>query len=134
MPNKVSLYASVGPDLTHYDVDVEGAALRRRGTISLPANVQYVWPHVSRQYLYAATSDSASGMGAAGNSHHVTALRIDRDSGALSPHGAPIGLPTRPIHMATDIPSQYVLVAFNNPSAVRVYRINADGTPGDEVV
>jgi 6-phosphogluconolactonase (cycloisomerase 2 family) len=134
VPNKVSLYASVGPDLTHYDVDVEGAALRRRGTISLPANVQYVWPHVSRQYLYAATSDSASGMGAAGNSHHVTALRIDRDSGALSPHGAPIGLPTRPIHMATDIPSQYVLVAFNNPSAVRVYRINADGTPGDEVV
>ena len=23
MPNKVSLYASVGPELTHYDVDVD---------------------------------------------------------------------------------------------------------------
>ncbi len=26
-PRKVSLYANVGPDLTHYEVDVEGAAL-----------------------------------------------------------------------------------------------------------
>ena len=109
------------------------AALTRRATVSLPANVQYVWPHASRRFLYAATSDSASGMGPAGNTHHVTALGIDPASGALSPHGAPISLPTRPIHMATDIPSQFILVAFNNPSAIRVYRINADGTPGEEV-
>ena len=133
MPNKVSLYASVGPELTHYDVDVDAAALTRRDTVSLPANVQYVWPHASRRFLYVATSDSASGMGPAGNTHHVTALRIDPASGALAPHGAPIALPTRPIHMATDIPSQFILVAFNNPSALRVYRINADGTPGEEV-
>ncbi|HEV2187984.1 MAG TPA: beta-propeller fold lactonase family protein, partial [Stellaceae bacterium] len=39
----------------------------------------------------------------------------------------------RPIHMATDIPSEHVLVAFNNPSAIRVYRINADFTAGAEV-
>jgi 6-phosphogluconolactonase (cycloisomerase 2 family) len=130
---KVSLYANVGAELTHYDVDVEAATLTRRDTVSLPANVQYVWPHASRRFLYVATSDSSSGMGPAGNAHHVTALRIAPDSGALSPHGASIPLPTRPIHMATDIPSQYVLVAFNNPSAIRVYRINADGTPGEEV-
>ncbi len=35
--------------------------------------------------------------------------------------------------MATDIPSEHVLVAFNNPSAIRVYRVNADFTPGAEV-
>ena len=35
--------------------------------------------------------------------------------------------------MATDIPSDYLLVAFNNPAAIRVYRINADGTAGAEV-
>ena len=52
-------------------------------------------------------------------------LRIG-DDGTLSPHGAPITLPTRPIHMATDVASKYILVAFNNPSALRVYRINAD--------
>src|SRR5215472_6578748 len=115
--NKLSLYASVGAELTHYDVDVADAALTRRATVGLPANVQYVWPHASRRFLYAATSDSASGMGAAGNTHHVTALRIDPATGALAQHGAPIPLPTRPIHMATDIPSSFILVAFNNPSA-----------------
>src|SRR5512135_1516708 len=85
--NKVALYANVGPDLTHYDVDVDNASLTRRDTISLPANVQYAWPHASRQFLYVATSDSASGMGPAGNTHHVSAFRIAAD-GALSPHGA----------------------------------------------
>ena len=36
--------------------------------------------------------------------------------------------------MATDIPSEHVLVAFNNPPDIRVYRINADATLGAEVV
>src|SRR5205085_10165542 len=49
------------------------------------------------------------------------------------PHGEPIPLPTRPIHMTTDIPSDHLLVAFSNPSALRVYRVNPDATPDDEV-
>jgi 6-phosphogluconolactonase (cycloisomerase 2 family) len=130
---KVALYANVGPDLTHYDVDVAGAELVKRATVTLPASVQYAWPHVSRRFFYVATSSSAPGYGAAGTEHHVTAFRIDPGSGALTPHGAPIRLPTRPIHMSTDIPSENILVAFNNPSAVRVYRINKDFTPGEEV-
>jgi 6-phosphogluconolactonase (cycloisomerase 2 family) len=130
---KVVLYANVGADLTHYDVDVVGAELIKRETITLPASVQYAWPHASRPYLYVASSSSAPGQGAAGTDHHVTALRIDPQGGSLTQHGAPIRLPTRPIHMTTDIPSNYILVAFNNPSAVRVYRINPDFTPGDEV-
>jgi 6-phosphogluconolactonase (cycloisomerase 2 family) len=130
---KVALYANVGPQLTHYDVDVEGAALIRKETITLPAGVQYAWPHASRQYLYVATSSSASGYGPAGTDHHVTALRIDPATGALTKHGESIPLPTRPIHMTTDIPSQHILVAFNNPSALRVYRVNKDFSPGEEV-
>src|SRR5471030_231886 len=134
MPNnKTVLFATVGADLIHFDLDVAAATLTRRGTVVLPANGQYAWPHASRRFLYVASSDSASGMGPPGTNHHVTAFRIDPASGALSPHGAPIPLPHRPIHMATDIPSEHVLVAFNNPSGVRVYRINADGTPGPEV-
>jgi 6-phosphogluconolactonase len=132
MPNTV-LYASVGADIIHFDIDVAAATLTRRGTVSVPANVQYVWPHASRQYLYAASSDSASGMGSAGTNHHVSAFKIDAASGALTPHGAPIRLPHRPIHMATDIPSEHVLVAFNNPPGLRVYRIDADATLGTEV-
>ena len=122
-----------GRRLTQYDLDVTAATLTRRGTVRVPANVQYVWPHASRRFLYVASSDSASGMGAAGANHHVSAFRIAADTGALTPHGTPIALPTRPIHMATDIPSNHILVAFNNPSAIRVYRINADATPGEEV-
>ena len=130
---KVALYANVGADLTNYDVDVAGAALIKRATVTLPAGVQYAWPHVSRRYLYVASSSSASGYGKAGTEHHLTAFHIDPASGALTPHGKPIPLPTRPIHISTDIPSEFILVAFNNPSALRVYRINKDFTPGEQV-
>jgi len=130
---KVALYANVGADLTRYDVDVAGAELIKRETVTLPAGVQYAWPHASRRYLYVASSSSASGYGKAGTEHHVTAFSIDPATGALKQHGSPITLPTRPIHISTDIPSENILVAFNNPSALRVYRINKDFTPGDEV-
>ena len=130
---KVALYANVGADLTHYDVDVAGAELIKRETVMLPAAVQYAWPHASRRYLYLASSSSAPGYGTQGTEHHVTAFAIDSSTGALTPHGAPIRLPARPIHVSTDVPSEYILVAFNNPSAVRVYRINPDFTPGEEV-
>jgi 6-phosphogluconolactonase len=130
---RVALYASVGPELTQYDVDVEAAALVRRSTVTLPANVHYAWPHASGRHLYVASSDSAPGVGVAGDTHHVTAFRIDPATGALTPHGKPIPLPTRPIHMTTDIPSEHLLVAFSNPSALRVYRVNPDATPGNEV-
>src|ERR1700738_5578260 len=84
---RVALYANVGADLTHYDVDVAGAELIRRETVTLPAGVQYAWPHVSRRYLYVATSSSAPGYGGGGTEHHVSAFSIGPASGALTPHG-----------------------------------------------
>src|SRR6266704_4613200 len=117
--NKVAHYANVGADLTRYDVDIAGANLTKRETVTLPAAVQYAWPHASRRYLYVASSSSAPGYGTAGTEHHVTAFRINPASGALTSHGAQIRLPTRPIHISTDIRSENILVAFNNPSAVR---------------
>ena len=134
---RVALYASVGPELTHYEVDVEDMTLTRRGTVELPAHIHYCWPHANRRFLYVAGSDAAPGAGgmsvAVGNTHYLTALAIDPASGALSRHGAPIELPTRPIHMTTDIPSEYILVAFSNQSGLSVYRVNSDFTPGREV-
>ncbi len=126
------LYASVGADLIHFDMDADAAILTRRGAVTLPANVQYVWPHASRHFLYAASSDSASGMGRAGTNHRVSAFRVGA-TGELTPHGASIPLPHRPIHMATDMPSANILVAFNNPPQLGVYRIAPDGTPGAAV-
>ena len=107
VPNKVSLYANVGPELTQYDVDVDAATLTRRGTVSLPANVQYVWPHASRRHLVRRDQRQRVGHGTVGKHASRDRVRASiRVSGALSPHGAPIRLPTRPIHMATDMPSR----------------------------
>jgi 6-phosphogluconolactonase len=128
----VALYASVGPVLTRYAVDVDAATLAAAEAVEVAENVQYAWPHVSGRFLYVASSNSASGMGPAGDRHAVTAFAIG-PSGALTRHGAPIPLPQRPIHMATDIASRHIVVAFSNPAAFRIYRINDDGTPGMEV-
>ncbi|WP_292574869.1 beta-propeller fold lactonase family protein [Mesorhizobium sp.] len=130
----VALYANVGRDLTRYEVDVEAFTLTRRETITLPDSVQYAWPHRSRRFLYVATSNTAPGNGAApGNSHHLVALKIEEGSGALTPHGLPVAIPTRPIHLSTDISSENILVAFNKPSGLRVYKINDDFTVDGEV-
>jgi 6-phosphogluconolactonase len=131
---KVALYANVGPELIHYDVDVAGAELTKRETVTLTGGIQYAWPHASSRYLYVASSNSAPNyVREPKTDHFVTAFAIDPKSGALTKHGEPIRLPQRPIHLSTDIPSDNILVAFPNPSAVRVYRINKDATLGEEV-
>ena len=99
---KVALYANVGEVLTRWEVDVDNATLAPRESVTLPAGVQYAWPHKSRRYLYVATSSSASGTGPTGTDHHVTAFKVDPDNGALTQHGKPIPLPVRPIHMTLD--------------------------------
>src|SRR4249920_2237099 len=97
-PGKVVVYAAVGPELTQYDVDVEKAVLTRRGSVTLPDNVQYAWPHPSKRYTYVAWSN-----GAGADHHGLTAFRIDPGSGALLAHGDPLALKARPIHVSTDI-------------------------------
>jgi 6-phosphogluconolactonase (cycloisomerase 2 family) len=132
---RVALYASVGPELTQYDVDIASATLTKRATVTLPANVQYAWPHPSHQYFYVAWSNGApgGGPGAGGNRHGVSAFRIDPATGALHPNGQPAALPSRPIHITTDISGTHVLVAYNDPSGVTVHRIGSDGTIGAQV-
>jgi 6-phosphogluconolactonase len=136
---KVVLYAAVGAELTQYDVDVEGAALVKRGSLILPANVQEAAQHPSKKYLYIAWSNGGPSnlpQGAAapsGSQHGLSAFRIDPDSGALLPHGQPAPLPSRPIHVTTDISGTHVLTAYNDPSGITVHRIEADGTLGSRV-
>jgi 6-phosphogluconolactonase len=123
-----ALYRNVGEELHHFDVDVETASLTRRGTVKVPAGIQYVWPHPSKRYLYVASSDR--GTGTTGDTHHLTAFRVDLATGALEAHGTPVPLPSRPIHMSVDRAGQYALTAYNMPSSVTVHRINGDGTIG----
>lgn len=129
----VALFANVGPVLTRYDVDVDRAELFARESVTLPAGVQYCWPDHRRGHLYVASSSGTPGNEQAGNAHHLTAFRVDAATGRLTQEGEPMRLPSRPIHLTLDRESRHVLVAFNNPSALRVYRINPDFTPGAEV-
>ena len=81
------IHGEIGAGQQVGQITAAGRALVKKATVTLPAGVQYAWPHASRRYLYVATSSSASGYGAAGTEHHVSAFRIDPASGALTPHG-----------------------------------------------
>jgi len=128
---KTVYYASLGSELTLLDLDVEGAAVSRRTSVTLPANIQYAWPHPSRRYLYVVSSNG--GPGVAGDRHYANALSIDPSSGTLGLLGAAASLPSRPIHVSVDATGQYLLTAYNDPSNVTVHRLNADGTIGAAV-
>jgi 6-phosphogluconolactonase len=130
--SKTVLYASVGPELTLFDIDLADAALAKRGTVTLPANIQYAWPHPSTRYFYIVSSNGGPGE-IPGDTHLASAFRVDPGSGILTPHGEPQALPARPIHCCVDATGGYLLTAFNFPSAVTVHRINPDGTLGDLV-
>jgi 6-phosphogluconolactonase len=125
---KVVLYAAVGAELTQFDVNVQSATLVKRGSVALPGNIQYAWPHPSKRYLYVAWSNESTG-----NQHGMSAFRIDPISGALRPHGQSVRLPARPIHVTTDIPGTHLLVSYPFPSGVTVHRLGQDGTIDSQV-
>jgi 6-phosphogluconolactonase len=131
MPKTV-YYASIGPALVLYDIDVDGAELHRRATIQLPANIQYAWPHPARHFLYVVSSNGGPAL--AGDKHFANALAIDPSTGELRLHGAAAALPSRPIHLSVDHSGAYLLTAYNNPSNVTVHRLYADGTIGAPIV
>lgn len=131
---KIALYSAVGPELTRYDVDVAKLELAKRESITAPSNVQYVWPHPTRKYLYLISSPRGpGGIGAKGGNHFLTAYRIDQETGALALHGSPQALTHRPLHVCVDATGNYALTAYNDPSALTVHRIYRDGSVGEKV-
>lgn len=132
MTERVALYSAVDDELTHYDVDVDGTSLTKRATVKVPSNVQYAWPHPSRRFLYVATSNRGPGLKS--DSNHLSAWRIDPQSGALSPHGAAQPLPMRAVHICVSPCGGFVLSGHNLPkSGVTVHPIHNDGTLGPAV-
>jgi 6-phosphogluconolactonase len=130
---KAVFYQSIGPELARYDIDVDGAALVRRDSVTTPgANVQYVWPHPSKKFLYVVSSDGGPGT-IPGTRHIATAFRIDPASGALTLHGDIAPLPSRPVHCSVDRSGEYLLTAYNHPSSITVHRIKPDGTLGEQI-
>lgn len=136
--NTIPFYASVGPKLDLYDLDAGAATLAPKGGVSLPANVQYAWPHPVQKFLYVAASNGQPGsgpMGATGadKNHYAIAFRIGPD-GTLTEHGPRRLLPVRPLHISTDHAGTFLFIAYNIPSQVSVHRLMPDGTIGEEVV
>src|SRR5215467_11689564 len=128
---KTVFYSSVGGDLTLYSVDIDDASLVKRNAVTLPANIQYAWPHPSTQYLYVVSS--GGGPGVASNENFAHAFRIDAATGRLTPYGQPQDLPSRPIHTSVDRKGEYLLTAYNEPSSLTVHHIRPDGTIGERV-
>ena len=127
--SRTVFYASVGGDLTLYSLDVDHASLVKRTTVTVPANIQYAWPHPSKPYLYVVSS--IAGPGVTGSRHFAHSFRIDPATGELTPQGQPQNLSSRPIHTTVDIQGEYLLTAYNNPSSLTVHRISRDGSIGD---
>ena len=126
-------YQAVGDRLTQWNVDVETAALIPQASVTLPSNIQYVWPHPSRKFLYASTSDAASGNAPnPGKVHRLCVLSVDA-TGAISLHGESAALPQRPIHNSVDARGEYALTCYNNPSNLTVHKVNGDGSVGAQV-
>ena len=126
-------FQGIGERLTRWDVDVDAATLEPRDTVVLPSNVQYAWPHPSRDILYVTTSDAAAGNAPdPGKVHRLCAVRIERGE-TMMLHGEPAALPQRPIHNSVDAAGRYVLTCYNTPSNVTVHRIDDDGAVGSEV-
>src|SRR5437773_10293209 len=128
---KTVLYSRVGGDLTVYGVDIQEASLLKRNIVSLPANVQYAWPHPSKRYFYVVSS--GGGPGVPSNQNFAHAFRIDPSTGVLTPHDQPQSLPSRPIHSSDDMKGEYMLTAYNDPRSQSVHRINCDEKLGETV-
>jgi 6-phosphogluconolactonase len=122
-------YSAVGSDLTLYRMNADDLTLTRQGTVSVPANIQYAWPHPSKKYLYVVSSNRRPGF--VGDVNFVHAFRIDAMTSALSPHGEPQALPSRAVHTSVDRSGEYLLTAYNDPSSLTVHRIKGDGTLGE---
>jgi 6-phosphogluconolactonase (cycloisomerase 2 family) len=132
--DKSILYASLGEELSRYELDAQAATLIRLGTLKLPVNLQFAEFNPARSVLYAVSSNAGSGtLGAAGDLHLLSAFRIDAETGALYPHGESISLPERPIHMTVDEKGEYALVAFNQSGTIDSYRLSKEGYPGEKV-
>jgi 6-phosphogluconolactonase len=129
--SKTVYYASVGPLLKVFEVDVDGAQLRECGAVTLPANIQYACPHPSRRYLYVVSSNG--GPGSPGDKHFANAFVVEPATGNLRPHGEPAMLPSRPIHASLDRSGSYSLTAYNDPSGLTVHRIGSDGSIGARI-
>jgi 6-phosphogluconolactonase (cycloisomerase 2 family) len=126
----IPFYASVGPNLTRHVLDVDAATLTPQESVTLPANLQYAWPHPSQKTLYVIASNGQPPSGPTGvagtdKRHYAFAFQVGPD-GKLTQWGEPALLAARPVHCCTDPSGRFLLIAYNIPSMVTVHRLESD--------
>lgn len=125
------LYSAVDEVLSCWAVDVDGAALAKRSSITLPAKVQYAWRHPLLPVLYISTS--SGGPRVASDRNHLSAFRIGAD-GTLEALGEPVALRKRAVHMCVDANGRFAINAHNfGKGDLSVHRLDTDGRVLDEI-
>ena len=122
-----ALYTGAGELLIHHTLDASNASIQTHDALDLGSPIQYAWAHPSGRWLYVATGHRGKADHAV---HALWTCRIAPRTGALSAHGEPLALTSRPIHLCTDPRGEHVYVAYNEPSAITVHPVQADGRPG----
>jgi 6-phosphogluconolactonase len=127
-----TVYASLGPELTTYELDVGSGALKEIQSLTLPATVQYAWPNRARTRLYLALSQMGPAAKEKRPDHFLEAYEILPD-GRLKKSGPSVRLTHRPLFITLDAEEQHILLAYNDPSALTVHRIAPNGDVGEAI-
>jgi 6-phosphogluconolactonase len=119
---RVVLYTSEGPRLHTQALDAETGALELTSSVSLPEAVHYAATDAAARFLYVSASNGST-------THGLHAFRIDPQTGALTPHGAPLVPPLgRIIHLSVDLAGRHLVLAHNRAAELSSVRLEADGS------
>jgi len=127
-----TVYASLGPELKTYQLDTTSGALNEIQSLTLPATLQYGWPNRARTRLYLALSQMGPAAKEKRPDHFIEAYEILGD-GRLKKTGPSVRLTHRPLFITLDAHEQHLLLAYNDPSALTVHRLQPNGDVGDAI-
>ncbi len=127
-----TVYASLGPELMVYQLDTTSGALTEIQSLTLPATLQYAWPNRARTRLYLALSQMGPAAKEKRPDHFVEAYDILGD-GRLRKAGPSVRLSHRPLFCTLDAQEQHLLLAYNDPSALTVHRLQPNGEIGEAI-
>jgi 6-phosphogluconolactonase len=119
---RVVIYSSEGAGLHTHALDAETGALALTSSVVLPEPVHYAAADPAARFLYVSASNGTT-------SHGLHAFRIDPQTGALTPHGAPLLPPLgRIIHLSVGSSGHHLVLAHNRAAELSSVRLAADGS------
>lgn len=118
---RVVLYTSEGSRLHTQALDAATGALELTSSVVLPEPVHYAATDAAARFLYVSASNGST-------THGLHAFHIDPQTGALTPHGAPLVPPLgRIIHLSV-APAGHLVLAHNRAAELSSVRLEANGS------